>query len=188
MHHMDFDTLVARFENPARAKWQKPEKVIAGLGPLAGRTVADIGAGTGYFAFRIAKKADKVIAIDIDERFLRYIEDKKKARKLAPNIETRRTALDSPGLKKAEADVVLIVDTFHHIEDRVKYLKKLKKGLRKDGVVVIVDFKKEQTPQGPPLELRLGEQQVEAELKAAGFSLVTTDRTSLAYQYIVKAR
>lgn len=188
MHHMDFDALVARFEDPARAKWQKPEKVIAGLGPLAGKTVADIGAGTGYFAFRIAKKADKVIAIDIDERFLRYLEARKQTQKYAANLETRRTTPDLPGLKKAEVDVVLIVDTFHHIEDRVKYLKKLKKGLRKEGALVIVDFKKEKTPQGPPLELRLAEKQVEFELRAAGFGLVTTDRTTLPYQYIIEAR
>lgn len=187
MHGMDFDKLVARFEDPARAKWQKPEKVIAALGPLAGKTVADIGAGTGYFTFRIAKKAEKVIAIDIDERFLGYIDDKKRTRRTATNLETRRTTPDSPGLKKAEADVVLIVDTYHHIEDRVKYLRKLRKGLRKDGALVIVDFKKEKTPQGPPLELRLAEKEVESELKAAGFTLATTDRSTLPYQYIIKA-
>jgi ubiquinone/menaquinone biosynthesis C-methylase UbiE len=188
MHGMDFDTLVARFEDPTRAKWQKPDKVIALLEPLAGATVADIGAGTGYFAFPIAKQAGKVIAIDIDERFLRYIEDKKRKRKTGTNIETRRTAPDSPGLKKAEADVVLIVDTFHHIDDRVKYLKTLKKGLRKKGALVIVDFKKEKTPVGPPLALRLTEAEVESELKAAGFRSIAIDRGTLPYQYIVTAR
>ena len=85
-------------------------------------------------------------------------------------------------------DVVLIVDTYHHIENRISYLKKLRKSLRKDGMLVIVDFKKEKTPQGPPLELRLAEKHVESELKAAGFGLVTTDRKTLAYQYIIKAR
>ncbi len=70
MHQVGFDTLVKHFENPARAEWQKPEWVIEQLGDLTGKTVADIGAGTGYFAFRIARKAKKVIAIDIDERFL----------------------------------------------------------------------------------------------------------------------
>src|SRR5579864_911511 len=77
MHQEDFGKLVARFEDPVRAQWQKPEKVIASLGTLDGKTVADIGAGTGYFAFPIAKEAAKVIAIDIDQRFLDYIEHKK---------------------------------------------------------------------------------------------------------------
>jgi 2-polyprenyl-3-methyl-5-hydroxy-6-metoxy-1,4-benzoquinol methylase len=188
MHQMDFDTLVARFESPARAKWQKPETVIAGLGSLAGKTVADIGAGTGYFAFPIAKQAAKVIAIDIDDRFLRYIEEKKGRLRAGESIETRRTTPDSAGLKKAEADVVLIVDTFHHIDDRVSYLKRLRKGLKKGGMLVIVDFKKEKTPEGPPLEFRLDEREVESELKAAGFPMVTTDRRTLPYQYIITAR
>ena len=65
MHHSDFKDLVAHFEDPTRAQWQKPDEVIASLGPLDGKTVADIGAGTGYFAFPIAKKAAKVMAIDI---------------------------------------------------------------------------------------------------------------------------
>ena len=84
MHETDFDTLAARFEEPSRAEWQKPDKIIASLGSLNGKTVADIGTGTGYFAFPIAKKAAKVIAIDIDQRFLDYIEHKKKRRTPAP--------------------------------------------------------------------------------------------------------
>src|SRR5439155_1510764 len=116
MHQADFDKPVTRFEDPSRAQWQKPDEIIAGLGPLDGKTVADIGAGTGYFAFPIAKKAAKVIAIDIDKRFLDYIDQKKQAQKIGANIETRLTAPDPPGLKTGEADMVLIVDTLHHIE------------------------------------------------------------------------
>src|SRR5262250_2336948 len=63
MHEMRFEDLVARFEDPARKEWQKPDEVIAGLGPLSGKTVADIGAGTGYFSFPTAARGAKVIAI-----------------------------------------------------------------------------------------------------------------------------
>lgn len=187
MHQADFDKLVARFEDPARAKWQKPEKIIASLGPLDGKTVADIGTGTGYFAFPIAKKAAKVIAIDIDKRFLDYIDHKKQTQKSGANIETRLTAPDSSGLKTGEADMVLIVDTYHHIEERIQYFKKLKECLRKGGLLVIIDFKKEKTPPGPPVELRLAEEQVESELKSAGFTVVSADRDMLPYQYVIKA-
>ncbi len=98
------------------------------------------------------------------------------------------TAPDSPGLKPGEADLVLIVDTFHHIENRIEYLKKLKRVLTKGGVLVIIDFKKENTPQGPPVELRLAQEQVESELKSAGFALVSTDQDLLPYQYVIKAK
>ena len=187
MHDSDFHELVARFEDPARAQWQKPGEVIGSLGSLDGKTVADIGAGTGYFAFPLAKKAAKVIAIDIDQRFLDYIEQRKHAEKTS-NIETRLTAPDAPGLKPGQADVVLIVDTFHHIENRIEYLKKLKGVLGKAGLLVIIDFKKQKPPPGPPIELRLAPEQVESELKSAGFALVSTDPDLLPYQYIIKAK
>jgi ubiquinone/menaquinone biosynthesis C-methylase UbiE len=183
MHREDFDQLVARFEDPSRAEWQKPDAVIANLGHLQGKTVADIGAGTGYFAFPIANKAAKVIAIDIDQRFLDYIQQKKQTRKIGANIETRLTAPDWPGFKRGEADVVLIVDTFHHIQNRIEYLKKLKSVLGKGGLLVIIDFKKQKPPPGPPVELRLSQEQVEAELKAAGFAVLSADRDFLPYQY-----
>jgi 2-polyprenyl-3-methyl-5-hydroxy-6-metoxy-1,4-benzoquinol methylase len=188
MHQTDFDTLVARFEESSRAEWQKPDQVIASLGSLDGKTVADIGTGSGYFAFPIAKKAAKVIAIDIDQRFLDYIEHKKQTQKIGANIEARLTVPDSAGLKPLEADVVLIVNTFHHIENRVEYLRKLRDGLRKGGMLVIVDFKKEKTEVGPPLEFRFSEDQVQSELKAAGYTVVSTDKETLPYQYLIKAQ
>lgn len=188
MHQADFKELAARFEDPARADWQKPEKTIASLGPLKGKTVADIGAGTGYFSFPIAKQAKKVIAIDIDQRFLDYIAQKKQTQKIGANIETRLTEPDSSGLKPGEADMVLIVDTYHHIEGRIDYFKQLKKCLSKDGGLVIIDFKKEKTPQGPPLELRVAQAEVESELKSAGFTIVSANKDLLPYQYIIKAR
>lgn len=188
MHQADFDQLATHFEDPARAEWQKPEKVITRLGPLDGKIVADIGAGTGYFTFPIAKQAAKVIAIDIDQRFLDFIAQKKAKQKIGDKIETRLTVPDSPGLKAQEVDLVLIVDTYHHIENRVEYFRKLKPDLRENGSLVIIDFKKEKTPQGPPPELRVAQAKVETELKAAGFTIVSTDRDLLPYQYIITAR
>ena len=187
MHQADFDRLVARFEDPARAEWQKPDKVIGGL-ELEGKTVADIGVGTGYFAFPIALKAARVIGIDIDQRFLDYIRQKKETQKLGGNIETRLTTPDSPGLRDGEADVVLIVDTIHHIENRTEYLRKLKRGLRNGGVLVIVDFKKHETPAGPPVEFRLSADELKTELEAAGFKVAPADMETLPYQYVIKAQ
>ena len=187
MHQADFDTLIARFEDPSRAEWQKPAKVIADLGPLKGKTVADIGAGTGYFAFPIAQQAARVIAIDIDKRFLDYIDHKKQTQQIGANIKTRLTSPDSSALKPREADLVLIVDTYHHSEKRIEYLKKLKPCLREGGMLVVIEFKKEKTPPGPPVELRLAEEQVRSEVESAGFAIISTDRDLLPFQYIIKA-
>lgn len=82
MHeHQDFEELVKAFEDPARDEWQKMPIIFAALGDLQGQVVADIGAGTGYFTFPIADRCEKVIAIDIDQRFLDYIEKRKKKEK-----------------------------------------------------------------------------------------------------------
>ena len=156
MHQTDFEKLMARFEDPARAKWQKPEKVIASLGPLDGKTVADIGAGTGYFSFPISKQAAKVIAIDIDQRFLDYIEQKKQTQKIDDNIETRLTKPDSSGLKPREADMVLIVDTYHHINDESNTLRTQKVSAQRRRAC---DHRLQEGEDaaGPPVELRLAE-------------------------------
>ena len=76
MNQASFDS-VARFEDPARETWQRPDAVIAALGPLEGKTVADLGAGTGYFSVRLAQAGARVLAVDVDPRFLDYIARRK---------------------------------------------------------------------------------------------------------------
>lgn len=187
MHQRSFDDLVERFEDPERAAWQKPEAVIAALGALDGKTVADIGAGTGYFAFPIAEKARSVIAIDIDQRMLDHIRGRMDQGDAGSNIEPRLAAPDDPCLKPGEADAVLIVNTYHHIEDRVDYLKHVTAGLQPDGQLTIVEFHKKELPVGPPPAMKLEPDQVRRELEEAGFRSISVDTATLPYQYIVTA-
>ncbi len=179
------------YENTNRVVWQKPEVVIDLLGNLEGKTVADIGAGTGFFAFRLAPKAKKVIAIDIDPRFVTYL-DSLKSFELPENVQDKleaRLALpNDPRLGPGEADVVIIVNTFMYIRDRASYLEILKKGLSDGGTLLIIDFKKKRTPLGPPSQIRVPLFEVEEMLIAAGYREVTTNDTALDYQYIVTAR
>ncbi|MCB9232940.1 MAG: class I SAM-dependent methyltransferase [Bacteroidia bacterium] len=189
MNSSEFEELVQRFEDPNRDPWQQPELVIKKLGNLHGKTVADIGSGTGYFAFRIAKTAKKVIAIDIDERFLDYIINKMENTDSLHdlNIEPRITQPDDPSLAAGETDLVLLVNTYHHINDRPEYFSKVKEALRTGGVLAIVDFRKEEMPVGPPVEHKLSAEEVRDELKLAGFSRFDIDNSSLQYQFILLA-
>lgn len=183
MNKTSFEDLVKMFEDSARAAWQKPDDIVDLLGDLKGKTVMDIGAGTGYFAFRLAKKGATVIAADVDERFIEYIENKQ-----VQNVTTRLVPYDNSDLKPNEVDAVIIVDTYHHIENRIDYFKVVLKGLKKDGRLIIVDFKKEDTPHGPPVSHRIAADEVVHELQKAGFSSFEIEEDFLPYQYIIIAK
>ncbi len=188
-HNINFDLLVKNYEDPERKNWQNPQLVIEKLGDISEKIIADIGAGTGYFTFRLAPFAQKVIAIDIDSRFLSYIEDKRdeSPEEIYEKIEIRLSKPEDPLLKNSEIDIVLIVNTFHFINNRIDYLKKVKQGIRDGGKLVIVDFKGGNMPVGPSEDTKISPSMVVDEVMKSGFGDVNIDLTSLQYQYIIIA-
>ena len=184
-----FEERVATYESKDRVFWQKPDLVIDLLGDISQKTVADIGAGSGYFARRLAYKAKHIIAIDIDEQFIQFMDSIKRVElpaEVQSRFETRLATTDNSKLKPEEADVVILVNTYIYIPDRVNYLAHLKAGMKKGGTLVIVDFKKKRMPvKTPPEELRMPLHEVEDEIEEAGFKWLASDDTSLDYQYIV---
>jgi ubiquinone/menaquinone biosynthesis C-methylase UbiE len=186
-----FDLKVRKYEDPKRQTWQDPKFVIEALGDLNDKTVADIGSGTGYFTFQMALPAKKVIAIDIEQRFLNYIEDRKTEmydRALAKKIETRITTANSSSLTENEVDIVLMVNTIGYIQDRNSYLQRLRKAITKDGSIVIVDYKIGKMPVGPDEEVKVSAEEVVKALERTGFTIDRVDTKSLQYQYLIKAR
>ncbi|MEN0003079.1 MAG: methyltransferase [Bacteroidota bacterium] len=179
-----------QYEGPERFIWQKPEMIIDLIGDLEDKVIADIGAGTGYFALPMTSKAKKVIAIDIDPRFINYL-DSVKVLELPENLqerlETRLAEPNDPNLKKGEADVVIIVNTFMYIQNKVAYLRNLKQGIAENGRLLIIDFKRKRTSIGPPSKIRTPLFEVEEALYKAGYSSINTNDTALNYQYIVLA-
>ncbi len=179
------------YVNTNRVIWQKPEMIINLMGELKNKTVADIGAGRGFFALRLAPKAEKVIAIDILPRFIDYLDSVKVMElpeNIQPKLETRLAEPNDPNLNPSEADLVLIVNTYMYIKDRTSYLQTLKEGIREGGKLLIVDFKKKRTPIGPPSDIRIPLFQVEEELYEAGYRDISTNDTALDYQYILTAQ
>lgn len=176
-----------RYANTDRFLWQKPELVMRLFGDLSNKTVADIGAGYGIFTFPLAKRAEKVIAIDISQEVESYL-IKNKPEGYEDRIEVRLVSPSSPQLKNGEADAVLLVNTYMYLDNRVDYLKKVYQGSSSGAKILINDFKKKRTSVGPKVETRIPLYQVEAELTEAGFEVILTDDTSLEYQYIVLAR
>jgi len=174
--------------NTNRVIWQKPDMILNQLGNLEGKTVADIGAGTGFFAMRMAHKAERVIAIDIDRRFIDYL-DSVKVLELPEEIQTRlETRLGDPNdpkLKANEVDAVIIVNTFMYIQNKIEYLRRLKSAIKPGGRLLIVDFKKKRTPIGPPQSLRIPIHEIEELFYEAGYKNIIANDTALDYQYIL---
>ena len=185
-----FDYLVNQYENTERGYWQNPELVLDKLGDVKNYVVADIGAGTGYFAFPLAARAKKVIAIDIDPRFLDYIEDQKLdfPPHMAVAIETRLSENDNPLLQKEEIDIALMVNVYPFISDRVGYLTKVNYGLRPEGVLFLIDYKLGELSIGPSDSEKVSAEVAQKEVEQAGYSVIEIDKTSLQFQYIIKAK
>ena len=187
MHKSSVEELIERFESEERDAYQQPEKVLEYLGAISGKKIMDIGAGSGYFSVRLAAKDAEVIAADVNEEFLSFIEQRI-AKENLENIELRKIPYDSPSLEKVEVDMVLVVNTYHHIENRSAYFAKVRQGLRTDGELVIIDFFKADAPVGPPMDHKISIDQVIAELKAAGYTTFEAKVDLLPYQYILKAK
>jgi ubiquinone/menaquinone biosynthesis C-methylase UbiE len=169
----DPERFAKSFDDPARDAWQMPERVITALALKRNSIVADIGAGTGYFSVRLAKVVPegRVLAVDIERAMLEYIEKRATAARLT-NIIPVHASSESPNLPQP-ADVVLIVDTYHHLPNRTTYFANLQKSLTPGGRVAIVDFRKD-SPEGPPREFRLDADQIVGEMTQAGYEVEAT--------------
>jgi cyclopropane fatty-acyl-phospholipid synthase-like methyltransferase len=167
----DAEQYAKQFDDPARDAWQMPDRVIAALDLKPGQSVADIGAGTGYFSVRLARTpaAPKVFAVDIEQNMVNYLRARAMKEGLT-NIVAVKAAADRSNLPEP-VDVVLVVDTFHHIPNRVAYFTALKALIKPGGKLAIIDFKKDAPGEGPPPEFRFTPDQISGELAKAGFAL-----------------
>jgi arsenite methyltransferase len=175
-HHppLSADEYAKILEDPSRDAWQKPQEVVETLHLRPDEVIADIGAGSGYFSRRFAQHAGKVYAVDIDPKLLEI------AGKNAPrNLVTVLATPDDPKLLEGAIDTVFFCDVLHHIENRPAYYGKLSKALKPKGRIVVVDFYKKKLPES----MKLSENEVTSELKAAGFTRVASHK--LPYQYFL---
>jgi predicted methyltransferase len=158
------------FDDPERDAWQKPHQVIQALGLRPDAVIADIGAGTGYFAVRFANMvpAGKVYAVDVEPDMVRYLAERAKKEKRA-NLVAVKGAAGDPRLPE-KADLVVLVDVYHHIEQRERYFRALAASLKPGGRVAVIDFRMD-SPSGPPKSARVAPERVKAELAAAGYAL-----------------
>ena len=125
-----------------RDRWQHPEVVIHSLSLQPGNQVADLGAGGGYFTFRLADAVGptgKVYAVDIDKGNLDYIANQATKRGYR-NVETILAKPDDPLLPTTGVDLIFTCNTYHHLTDRTEYFQSAARYLRPDGRVVVIDL------------------------------------------------
>jgi predicted methyltransferase len=131
------------YEEGKRDAWQQPERVVASLALQPGAAVADLGAGSGYFTYRLARAvgpAGKVYAVDVDQDMTRLVAREAAARGLA-NVAVILAAPQDSRLPRSSVDLVFLANTYHHISSRVEYFRSLAPALRPAGRIAVVEFK-----------------------------------------------
>lgn len=158
----------ARFEDPSRDAWQQPDEVIKALALPPTASLADIGSATGYFSVRFAKALSEgtVYGVDVESSMVDYLTKRAETEKLK-NLKVILGAYDDPKIPEP-VDCVLIVNTYHHINERPAYFTRLASSLKPGGRLVIIDFKKG-SKRGPADAEKLSPEQVTQELAQAGY-------------------
>jgi SAM-dependent methyltransferase len=158
------------FDDPKRDAWQKPHEVIQALSLEPDAVIADVGSGTGYFAVRLANMVPKgrVYGVDLEPDMVKYLAERAKREK-RDNVVAIAGAPDDPRLPE-KADLVLLVDVYHHIDDRERYFRNLRASLKPGGRIAVIDFRME-SPDGPPRAARIAPQRVIDELDRAGYQV-----------------
>lgn len=158
------------FDDPKRDAWQKPHEVIQALKLKPDAIVADIGSGTGYFSARFAHRVPqgRVYGLDTEPDMVKYLADRAKREGLK-NVSAVQAKPGNAQLPE-KADVVILVDVYHHVENREQYFRQLQQSLKPGGRLAVIDFRMD-SPEGPPKAARIAPEQVKAELQRAGYAL-----------------
>ncbi|MPZ78329.1 MAG: methyltransferase domain-containing protein [Deltaproteobacteria bacterium] len=184
--HRDPKAYIGMLEDPQRDIYQKPHKVLTALDLKEGEVIADIGAGSGYFTFRLAHHVGdkgKIYAVDISPDMILHINRRARAVK-ANNVVSILAAPDDPLLPDRSIDRFFFSNSWHHVENQTKYLSLIKKMLKPSGEIVMIDFHKQETPAGPPLQMRIAREDLIKQMESNGFGL-RKEHTFLPYQYLL---
>jgi ubiquinone/menaquinone biosynthesis C-methylase UbiE len=173
-------------ERPEREAEEEPARAIEALDIKPGMTVADIGAGSGYYTVRLARKvgADgKVYATDIQVGMLSIIQRRAAMEKLT-NIVPVLGAADDPKLPPGSVDLALMVDVYHELAAPQAFVRRLREALRPDGRLVLIEFRKEDPRVPIKEEHKMSVAEVRQELSADGYAI---DRVidALPWQHII---
>jgi predicted methyltransferase len=178
---------LGELEGPDREAWQKPEVIMDTLGIFDGSTVADLGAGGGWFTVRLARRVGptgRVYAQDIQKPMIESME-RRFQREGLRNVTTVLGTEEDAKLDPGSVNAVLIVGVYGELAKPVELLKTVRKALRPGGRIGVVDFRKDGFGPGPdPEEERVDEAVVIKDAQAANLRLISRD-TPLPFQFLL---
>lgn len=180
----DVEELSKRFDAAERDEWQMTEEAIDSFDLTDDATVAEVGAGSGYFTVRLAERLrrGKVIGLDKEPEMVAYL--KNRAEKLGlTNVDARLAKTGAEVDLEEKVDLILCVDTYHHMPNTVSYFSSFIEHLKTGGRLVIID-RKTSSPEGPPSEHGTPPELVKKEMEEAGFKPVK-DLDFLPYQFYI---
>ena len=184
--HNDPKSYISSLEDPKRDAYQKPHEVMMALNLKPGEVIADIGAGSGYFTFRLSHSVGangKVYAVDVSPNMILHINRRIRDLK-ATNVVTMLADPDDPLLAEQSINRFFMCDVWHHVENPSKYLATMKKMLKPGGEIVMIDFHKKELPVGPPPQMKIAREDLIKQMESNGFRLAK-EHTFLPYQYFL---
>jgi protein-L-isoaspartate O-methyltransferase len=173
-------------ERPEREKEEQPSRLLKMLEVKPGMVVADIGAGSGYYSFRMAKQIGakgKVLAVDIQKEMLTIIRKRMKKNKVE-NVEPVLGTETDPKLPAGGVDLILMVDVYHEFTFPYEMTEALAKSLKAGGRMVFVEFRREDEKVPILLAHKMTEKQVLAEMASHPLKHVKT-LESLPWQHVI---
>jgi predicted methyltransferase len=174
------------FDDPARAGWQQPATILEALALAPGMVVADVGAGTGYLERALSAAVGPrgvVYAVEVEPNLVTHLRERAE-REGTANVVPVLGSTDAPRLPAGRVDRILFLDTYHHLDGRVAYFRRLRAALAPGGRIVVVDWEKREDTIGPELSHRLAAEQVTDEMRRAGYRPLDT-AARLSHQYVL---
>jgi len=184
--HSDPKAYIGALEDPKRDAYQKPHDVLTALNLKSGEVVADIGAGSGYFTFRLAQHVGdrgKVYTVDVSPDMILHINRRIRELKAA-NVVSILADADDPLLSDSSVNRFFFCDSWHHVDNQSKYLSLIKRMLKPNGEIIMIDFHKKDLPVGPPLRMKIAREDLIKQMDNSSFRLAK-EHTFLPYRYFL---
>ena len=189
MHNRRFPASEAhRLDLPARGLWLPPADVLGAMAVHSGQTIADVGAGTGYFSLPLALAVGphgKIYAVDAQDEMLLLLRHKLDDAAIS-NVELIHAEAGNTTLPRCSCDLFFAANVWHEFEDRGAVLKEAARVLKAGGQIAILDWRTDAPPEpGPPVAHRLHSSNAVDALRSGGFQNIAVARVGL-YSWLVK--